>query len=203
MPWSTMEVCHCGQQWIAHKALYVPQLYMRLQFDSVLHRSMIPPVRADPVWGSLQSGPVPPEGRTGPGPRLTVLDWMCLLWTSPNRIIFINFKVDPKNWRSETVFPPTLNQTQRHFITTTRCEQSLWTSVLTRPSESRTGTVPSSWGRRVMDGEDDRGQSVAVPGRYLPISMDFSQGIYNWYKLATNMKTVKEDPVHHSPLLAH
>ena len=58
---------------------------------------MIPPVRTDPVWGRAQSGPVPPEGRTGPGPGLAVLDWTGLVWTSPNRIIFINFKVDPKN----------------------------------------------------------------------------------------------------------
>jgi len=57
---------------------------------------MIPPVRTDPVWGRAQSGPVPPEGRTGPGPGLAVLDWTGLVWTSPNRIIFINFKVDPK-----------------------------------------------------------------------------------------------------------
>jgi len=59
--------------------------------------SMIPPVRTDPVWGRAQSGPVPPEGRTGPSPRLAVLDWTGLVWTSPNWIIFINFKVDPKN----------------------------------------------------------------------------------------------------------
>jgi len=59
--------------------------------------SMIPPVRTDPVWGRAQSGPVPPEGQTGPGPGLAVLDWTGLVWTSPNRIIFINFKVDPKN----------------------------------------------------------------------------------------------------------
>jgi hypothetical protein len=58
---------------------------------------MIPPVRTDPVWGRAQSGPVPPEGRTGPSPRLVVSDWTGLVWTSPNRIIFINFKVDPKN----------------------------------------------------------------------------------------------------------
>ena len=56
---------------------------------------MIPPVRTDPVWGRAQSGPVPPEGQTGPGLRLAVLDWTGLVWTSPNRIIFINFKVDP------------------------------------------------------------------------------------------------------------
>jgi len=73
---------------------------------------MIPPVRTDPVWGRAQSGPVPPEGRTGPGPILAVLDWTGLVRTGPNRIIFINFKVDPKNYRSETVIPATLTQTQ-------------------------------------------------------------------------------------------
>jgi hypothetical protein len=57
---------------------------------------MIPPVRTDPVWGRAWSGPVPPEGRTGLGPRLAVLDWTGLVWTSPNRIILINFKVDRK-----------------------------------------------------------------------------------------------------------
>jgi len=67
------------------------------QLDLGESRSMIPPVRTDPVWGRAQSGPVPPESRTGPGPRLAVLDWMGLVWTSPNRIICINFKVDPKN----------------------------------------------------------------------------------------------------------
>jgi len=58
--------------------------------------TMIPPVRTDPVWGRARSGPVPPEGQNGPGPRLAVLDWTGLVWTSPNRIIFINFKVDRK-----------------------------------------------------------------------------------------------------------
>jgi hypothetical protein len=57
---------------------------------------MIPPVRTDPVWGKAWSSPVLPEGRTGPGPRLAVLDWTGLVWTSPNGIIFINFKVDRK-----------------------------------------------------------------------------------------------------------
>ncbi|KAF8537984.1 hypothetical protein BDD12DRAFT_806495 [Trichophaea hybrida] len=46
---------------------------------------MIPPVRTDPVWGRDQSGPVQPEGRTGPSPRLAVWDWTGLVWTSPNR----------------------------------------------------------------------------------------------------------------------
>jgi len=73
---------------------------------------MIPPVRTDLVWSRAQSGPVPPEGRTGPSPRLAVLDWTGLVWTSPNRILFINFKVDLKNYRSETVIPATLTQTQ-------------------------------------------------------------------------------------------
>jgi len=45
--------------------------------------SMIPPVRTDPVWGRAQSGPVPPEGRTGLSPRLAVLDWTGLVWTDP------------------------------------------------------------------------------------------------------------------------
>ena len=45
--------------------------------------AMIPPVRTDPVWGRAQSGPVPPEGRTGLGPRLAVLDWTGLVWTDP------------------------------------------------------------------------------------------------------------------------
>ena len=56
---------------------------------------MIPHVRKDPVWGGAQSGPVPEEGQTGPGTRLAVLDWTGLVWTSPNRIIYITFKVDP------------------------------------------------------------------------------------------------------------
>jgi len=47
---------------------------------------MFPPDRTGPVWGRAQSGPVPPEGRTGPGPRLAVLDWMSVVWNSPNRI---------------------------------------------------------------------------------------------------------------------
>jgi hypothetical protein len=80
--------------------------------DHPLVTAMITPVRTDPVWGRAQSGPILPEGRTGPGPRLAVLDWTGLVWTSPNRIIFINFKVDPKNSRSETVIPATLTQTQ-------------------------------------------------------------------------------------------
>jgi len=37
---------------------------------------------------------------------------MGLVCTSPNSIIFINFKVDPKNKRSVTVIPSTLTQTQ-------------------------------------------------------------------------------------------
>jgi len=53
-------------------------------------------VRTDPVWGTAWSGPVSPEGRTGPGPGLAVWDWTGLVWTSPNGIIFINFKVDQK-----------------------------------------------------------------------------------------------------------
>jgi len=73
---------------------------------------MIPPVWTEPLWGWAQSGPVPPEGRTGPGPRMALLDWTGLVWTSPNSIIFINFKVDPKNYRTETVIPATLTQTQ-------------------------------------------------------------------------------------------
>jgi len=63
---------------------------------------MIPPVRTDSVWGRAQSGPVPPEGGTAPGPRLAVLDRTGLVWTSPNKIIFIDFNVDPKHQRSET-----------------------------------------------------------------------------------------------------
>jgi len=54
----------------------------------------------------------------------------------------------------------------------------------------------------VTDGEDDWGRSLAVPGRHLSISMDFSQGTYNLYKLATIIQTVKQDAIHHSPLLA-
>jgi hypothetical protein len=57
---------------------------------------MIPPVRTDPVWGRAQSGPVQTEGRTGPSPRLAVLDWTGLVWTGPNRVVFINIKVDRK-----------------------------------------------------------------------------------------------------------
>jgi hypothetical protein len=60
-------------------------------------RPMIPPVRTDPVWGRAQSGTVQPDGRTGPGPSLAVLDLTGLVWTSPNGIIFVNFKVDLKN----------------------------------------------------------------------------------------------------------
>ena len=56
--------------------------------------AMIPPVRTDPVWGRAWSGPVSPEGRTGPGPRLAVLDWTGLVWTSPNGIILIDLKVE-------------------------------------------------------------------------------------------------------------
>ena len=52
----------------------------------------------------------------------------------------------------------------------------------------------------MTDGEDDRGQSHAVPGCHLSIYMDFSQGTYNFYKLATIIQTVKQDPVRHSPL---
>ena len=59
--------------------------------------AMIPPVRTDSVWGRAWSGPVSPEGLTGPGPRLAVLDWMGLVWTSPKEVIFINFKVDRKH----------------------------------------------------------------------------------------------------------
>jgi len=59
-------------------------------------KSMIPPVQTDPVRGRAWSCQVSPEGRTGQGPRLAVLDWTGLVWTSPNGIIFINFKVDHK-----------------------------------------------------------------------------------------------------------
>ncbi|KAF8531567.1 hypothetical protein BDD12DRAFT_810864 [Trichophaea hybrida] len=41
--------------------------------------AMIPSVLTDLVWGRAQSGPVPLEGQTGPGPRLAVLDWTCLV----------------------------------------------------------------------------------------------------------------------------
>jgi len=58
--------------------------FFRFIFATLLLKAMIPPVRTDPVWGRAQSG-------------LAVLDWTGLVWTSPNRIIFINFKVDPKN----------------------------------------------------------------------------------------------------------
>ena len=53
-----------------------------------------------------------------------------------------------------------------------------------------------------MDVREDHGWSHAVPGRLLSISMDFSQGTYNLYILATIFQTVKQDPVHHSPLFA-
>jgi hypothetical protein len=52
--------------------------------------AMIPPVRTDPVWGKAQSGPVPPEGRTGLGPRLAVLDWTGLVWTDPFKHIILS-----------------------------------------------------------------------------------------------------------------
>jgi len=101
------------RNWVYSLIVY----FQRSVIEYNLHRTteyipMIPPVRTDPVWGRAQSGPVPPEGWTGPGPRLAVLDWTGLVWTSPNRIIFINFKVDPKNSRSETAIPATLTQTQ-------------------------------------------------------------------------------------------
>jgi len=54
----------------------------------------------------------------------------------------------------------------------------------------------------VTDGVDDRGRSLAILVRHLSISMDFSPGTYNLYKLATIIQTVKQDPVRHSPLLA-
>jgi hypothetical protein len=73
---------------------------------------MIPPVWIDLVWVRAQSGLALPEGQTGLGPTLAVLDWTGLVLISSNRIIFINFKVDPKNQRSETVIPATLTQTQ-------------------------------------------------------------------------------------------
>jgi len=57
---------------------------------------MIAPVRTDPVCGRARSRPVPPERQTGPSPRLAVWDWTVLVWTRPNGIIFINFKVDRK-----------------------------------------------------------------------------------------------------------
>ena len=47
--------------------------------DDTREKAMIPPVRTDPVWGRAQSGPVQPEGRTGPGPRLVVLVWTGLV----------------------------------------------------------------------------------------------------------------------------
>jgi len=67
----------------------------------------IPPVRTDPVWGKASSCPVSLQGRTGPGPRLAVLDWKGLVWTSPNGIIVINFKVDRnlKKWDSNPCNP--------------------------------------------------------------------------------------------------
>ena len=58
--------------------------------------SMIPQVRTDPVWGRARSGLVSPRGWTGPCHLLAVGDWTGLVWTSSNRIIFINFKVDRK-----------------------------------------------------------------------------------------------------------
>ena len=68
---------------------------------------MIPPVRTDPDRGRAWSSPVSPEGRTRPGPRLAVFDWTGLVWTSPNGIIFINFKVDRKlkKWDSNPCNP--------------------------------------------------------------------------------------------------
>jgi len=47
---------------------------------------MIRPVRTDPVWGRAQYGPVQPLGRIGPSPRLAVLDWTGLVWTSPHTL---------------------------------------------------------------------------------------------------------------------
>jgi hypothetical protein len=65
---------------------------------------MIPPVRTDPVWGRAQSGPVPPEGQTGPGPRLAVLDWTGLVWTSPNRIMLNSVLIDLSRRDTKTVY---------------------------------------------------------------------------------------------------
>jgi len=60
-------------------------------WDEIAHScSMIPPVRTDPVWGRAQSGPVPPEGRTGLSPRLAVLDWTGLVWTDPFTHIIVS-----------------------------------------------------------------------------------------------------------------
>jgi hypothetical protein len=75
---------------------------------------MIPLVQTDLVRSRAWSGPVSLEGRTGPGPRLAVLDWTGLVWTSPNRIIFINFKVDRKlnKWDSNDLEPE-----PRHNVT--------------------------------------------------------------------------------------
>jgi len=64
-----------------------------IKMTAAFKRSMIPPVQTDRVWGRAQSGPIQPEGWTGPGPRLAVVDWTSLVWTGPNRVVFINFKV--------------------------------------------------------------------------------------------------------------
>jgi len=48
--------------------------------------AMIPPVRADLVWGSAQYGPVQPLGPTGPRPSLAVRDWIGSVWTTPHRV---------------------------------------------------------------------------------------------------------------------
>ena len=37
LPSSTMEICHCREWWIGHKALYIPQLYTILLVDRLLH----------------------------------------------------------------------------------------------------------------------------------------------------------------------
>ena len=48
-----------------------------------LFGAMIPPLRAIPVYGRAQSGPVQWEGRTGRITRLAVLDRPGLVWTDP------------------------------------------------------------------------------------------------------------------------
>jgi hypothetical protein len=64
---------------------YAPLIgpYTEIHIRLMKLKTMIPPVRTDPVWGRAQYGPVQPLGQTGPSPRLAVWDWTGLVWTSP------------------------------------------------------------------------------------------------------------------------
>jgi len=72
-----------------------------------------PPVRTDAVWGRAQSGPVPPEGRTGPGYRLAVLGLDGLGPDQSKQVNIYQFQSrSEKTKEVETVIPATLTQIQ-------------------------------------------------------------------------------------------